>query len=177
MEIRTTDTFFKSLRKIHLTKNPFYIHFWTNLYTDMKWIIWSLIKYFKIASSMRPWEYSYILRMMEFQLKILRDEIRDKGIEVDEDRLPKVEKMTRAIELINNQIKENFAERCGYIYTDMEFEEVEEKENGMKLYKLKKDNDEIEEKNTKALKDGHKLEEEEWNELFELLKDMRRWWY
>ena len=176
MEVRAGDSFLKSLRRLYLKENPLYIYFWKNLYSECKWIIWALKKYFKISTTMRPWDYKYILDMMKFQLITLRDFMRDKGIEVDETRLPKIEKMNKVIELIENQINDDFYDRCGYIYTDFEFEEIEEKENEMKLYKIKENEGEIKEKNDKASKEACELEEKEWDELFDLLKDMRRWW-
>lgn len=149
-----------------------------DFYYTIKWSIINFFKYFKIVSQMRPWDYQYVLRMMEFQLKDLCNNLEKYGLEIEEDRLPKIEKMKRAIELLYNNIDDNYADRCGYkndaveiVFEDVkgtdDFKEVKMVKNpGFENY----NEDEVFEK-------SRKLEEEEWNELFDILKnDMQRWW-
>ena len=109
---------------------------------------------------------------------MLHDTIKENNREIDETRIPKEEKMARVIELLDNCSKDDFADRCGYVYGDFEFEEIKkEGKNGNKVYELKKEEDEETSKNnSRALKESHKLEKEEWNEMCDLLKDMKSWW-
>jgi hypothetical protein len=41
---------------------------------------------------------------------------------------------------------------------------------------MKPKDSEIDRHNTRVFKEAHTLEEKEWNELFETLKDMKTWW-
>ena len=181
MKITTGDTFLKSLRKIHLSKNPFYIHFWTNLYSELKWIIWALRKYFKIVTTMRPWDYYHILEMMKFQIEILCELMEKKGMEIDETRIPKQDKMRKFIELAERHNKDDYAERCGMIYSDedLEFVETEDSKNKPeknKRYTIVENGIQSKEEKSKILDKSRKLEEDEWNEMIDLLKDARSWW-
>ena len=123
---------------------------------------------------MVPWDYSSVLEMMKFQIEILSNYIEKDGIEIDKDRLPKVEKMKQFVELANNKLEDTYADRCGFIYNDLKFDTIEGKE---KLTEINfNETEEEAEHNKKAIEKAHKLEEKEWNEMIELLKDMRSWW-
>ena len=174
MEIKAHAEFFKSLKRIIDTKKPWKLMFWRHNYLDFKRSLWALRKYFKITTKMVPWDYGSVLEMMKFQIEILSNYIEKDGIEIDKDRLPKVERMKRFIELADNQLEDNYFDRCNFLYKDMKFIPVEGDSN---LVELKFDKtDEEKEHNHKAIKNAHELEEKEWNEMIELLKDMRSWW-
>ena len=114
--------------------------------------------------------------MMKFQIEILSDYIETNGLEVDEHRLPKVEKMKRFIELADNHIKDDFADRCGYDYDyNMNWITLEDDDNNLSELKTTETNTQ-KTNNSKAIKASHKLDEKEWKEMIELLKDMRSWW-
>ena len=146
-------------------------------YYDIKWSIINYFKYFKIVSKMRPWDFQYTLMMLKFQLEVLCKNVDTYSLEIEEDKTPRVEKMKRAIELLNNFLEDNYEERSGYIAdaTKMEFEKIE----GQDFYRLKieaqpgyedYDRDEV-------YKKSRKLKEEEWKELFELLENnIEGWW-
>lgn len=141
--------------------------------SNIKWTIKNLFIYFKVVSKMRPWDSDYILIMMKFQLERLCETIDKYGIEIDEYRLPKVEKMKRALKLLNNIIEDNYADRCGYIerasklYLDKKTHEIKwELQPGYENY------DEA-----KVFRDADELRVKEWDELFDLLKyNMSGWW-
>lgn len=173
MKVKATDTFFESLKKIENSHKPWKFVFWKYKLYDLKRIIKNLIKYFKIVTKMTPWSYHSILEMLEFQLKILKNSI-ENGIEVEESRMAKVRKIERSIELIRNQLDENYAERCGWVSRPLKFTPDKDNEN---IVSLDFEETEEEAKQTKdALKKGRELEESEWNELFNTLKEMRGWW-
>jgi hypothetical protein len=50
----------------------------------------------------RWWDYNFTLEMMKTSLQIMSDNLETKGIEVDGPRMKKVDKMRRAIEIMNN---------------------------------------------------------------------------
>ena len=85
-------------------------YFWEDLYYDAKWSIWALVKYFKITIKMRPWDYLYVLMMLEHQVNLLKKCI-ENGNEADESRIPKVVKINRFLELLNGVIKDDYYER------------------------------------------------------------------
>jgi hypothetical protein len=94
-------------------------------------------------------------------------------MEVDSSRLKKVAKMRRAIELIKNYNEDNYIEMAEkeigeLILHDWKFEDVEDKPGYSRLV----DNDTEEEKdhNRKVYERAHEIEENEWNELFTILK-------
>lgn len=174
MKVKATDTFFDSLEKIMDATKFWKLQFWKDKYYELKWIIWSIKNYYKIVPDMRPWDYSCVLLMLKHQIKILSDYIEKYGIEIEKDRLPRVEKMKRFIELANNHLEDNYFDRCRFIHKDFVFEPIEGDDN---LTEIKLNETEEEEKhNLKAMKGAHKLQEKEWNEMFEILKEMRGWW-
>lgn len=172
MEIRIANTFWKGFKKMINSENPWRWQFWVHRFYDFKWTIKNFFKYFKIVSKMRPWDFRYNLEMMKFQLEILCNNIKY-GNEIDETRLPKIEKMRRFIELADNQLEDNFADRCGYISRDIEFVKDE---NGIYTINFNNETEEESEQNSKALKESHELEKKEWDEMMDILKDARSWW-
>jgi hypothetical protein len=170
MKVVITDTFIDSLNVLANSENPWHWRYYKNLYYDWKMIFWAKRKYRKIVKEMKPWDYGSILLMLKFQLEILSHQIETKGLEVDEDRLPKVERMKRCVKLLDHKIEDDYAERCGYEDSDMEFVETE---TG---FEMKPEDEETRRHNTRVFKEAHEMEEKEWKELFELLKDLRSWW-
>jgi len=139
-------------------------------YYNVKWTIINFFKYRKIVSRYRPWDSIYILEMIQFQLKQLCDTIEKYGNEIDEDRLPKIADMKRAIELLESQINNDYLERSGY--KPEAFGLIREGQTVKFVKKSGYENyDDVE-----VLKNATKLEEEEWQELFDILKKMRSWW-
>jgi len=176
MEVRFADAFWKSFKRniIDIDK-PWKWVFWETRWWNFKRALWALRKYFKITTKMVPWDYSSVLEMMTFQIGLLADYLEKKGIEVDEDRLPKIEKMRRFIELANHHKEDDYADRCGWDNDfEMTFEPLEGKSGLSQLGSTA--TPEQEARNSKAIKEGHKLQEKEWNEMIDLLKDMRSWW-
>ena len=148
-------------------------------YYNTKYTIVNFVKYAKIVSRYRPWDSGFILEMMEFQLKDLCNTIEHYGNETDEGRLPKVVNMKRAIELLHNHNEDNYIDRSGYIPEATKFRFVDCPESeypGFKELKFDKVPGYEDYNQSKVFKDAQELEEKEWAEIFELLKDMRGWW-
>lgn len=152
---------------------------------DFRRGVQNLFTHFSIVWSSGDFDYAYILRMMKFKLERLEKVLED-GYEIEEDRLPKLKDIKRCIELLNNKLEDNYAERCGYEPNAVkhEFVPIEKDEDGEQLYELvstpiTKTNEEIKE----ILNEAHKLEQVEWEELWDIIKkgknspyDMRSWW-
>lgn len=154
---------------------------------DFKWSIKNLIKFRKIVSEFRPWDYNYLFRMFAFQLKQLHDQIELRGMESDETRLPKLEKMKRVLEILNSIEKDDYDERCGYdpkarkiSFKKLSDEELKEiGQENQELYEMTMDmNEGYENYNIdKVYKDSEELRKKEWDELFEILKNnLEGWW-
>lgn len=142
-------------------------------YYNAKYTIVNYFKYAKIIARYRNWDYQYILEMIKFQLEQLCNTLEKYGNEVDEHRLPKIARMKRAIEILEAQTEDTYAERCGYIgkaskiYLDEKTGEVK-----WELQPGYEDYDEA-----KVFKDADELRKKEWNELFDILKnDLEGWW-
>lgn len=185
MKVNAADTFFKSLKKIINSEKWWHWRFWRTKYYELKDAIWALRKYFKVVTKMVPWDYHSMMVMMAHQAKILSYYLENYGIEVDETRIPKVKKLKRFVELLDNYLADNdaentYAERCGYNFNAEDINWVPSKDKkGNELYEMKS----IKKKgyehvnNYEAIRKGHELEEKEWNEMMDILKnEMRCWW-
>lgn len=158
-----------------------------NFWYDFKWSIKNQIKFRKIVSKFRPWDYNCLLEMFAFQLKQLHDQIELRGMEIDETRLPKLEKMKRTLEILKNLEEDNYEDRCGYDpkarkinFKKLSDEELKEiGQENQELYEMTFDLNEGYE-NYDVLKifmGANELKKKEWDELFEILKNnLEGWW-
>jgi len=146
----------------------------------------NLITHFSIVWHSGDFDYHYILRIQKFKLERLL-KVLETGNEVEEDRNPKIEDIKRCIELINNQLEDNYAERCGYqndrIIT--EFEPIDEKLGDEKLFKMvnKHPNPQTDKELRTIFTNARKLQKKEWDELWDTIKDgnkgefgLNSWW-
>jgi len=128
--------------------------------------------YRKIVWRHRDWDYGFILEMMKFQITDLATYLEKYGWEVDEGRLPKIAQMKRVIELLENERNDNFAERCGWKLSHFDWKK---REDG--TYELIRDTSEISDEELSAIfKAAQILEDDEWKECMNLLKDIKTWW-
>ena len=171
MEVRFADTFWPSFKRLIQSENPWHWRYYKSKWYDFKWQCWATRKYRKIVKEMIPWDYGSILKMLEFQLSVLSHHLEHKGFEVEESRMKKVKDMKRAIKLLQHQNEDDFIERCGYQDTKFKFIDLED---GTR--KMEHEDEEVARHNKRVFKQANELEQKEWNELFELLKQMRSWW-
>ncbi len=113
------------------------------------------------------------LKFLEIGLTNISDTVEKYGNEVDGPRLKKVAAMRRAIELIKNYNEDNYIQMAEkelgeLVHHDWEFEPVEDKPGYSRL--VDKDTDEEKIHNRKVFERAHEIEEQEWNELFKILK-------
>ena len=113
------------------------------------------------------------LKFLEIGLTNISDTVEKYGNEVDGPRLKKVAAMRRAIELIRNYNQDKYIEMAEkeigeLVIHDWEFEPVEDKPGYSRL--IDKDTDEERIHNRKVFDRAHEIEEQEWNELFKILK-------
>jgi len=127
----------------------------------------------KVIWNFRWWDYSFTMDMLKVCLKEMSDNLETKGIEVDVPRLKKVAKMRRAIEIINNlrgieHIEMAEKELGELLINPFEFKPSESHPDSFELV----DNLTPEEKehNNKIYTRVHEIEQEEWEELWEIFK-------
>jgi hypothetical protein len=158
MKVVLTDSFFKSFKENIIDASTWYkLKFWKNKWFDLRRGIRNLRAYFKVVANIYPWNVDYpVLSLTKVSLERVLKYL-EHGNEVEETRLPKIKDIKRSIELIDHYLKDDYAERCGWKHEGSIFDPPTEE-------------------NSKALKESHKLQEEEWDELFTLLKKMRGWW-
>lgn len=159
MKVVFTDTFFESFKSNVIDASKWYkFKFWQHKYYDLKRGIKNLIAYYKVVFNIHPYNGdSTFYSLTKLSLERLLEWI-ENGHEIDETRLPKVKDIKRTIELLNNFIEDNFTERCGWKFDETNIFVPVTKEN------------------REALNKSYKLQEDEFNELFNLLKNIRSWW-
>ena len=172
MEIKFTDTFAKSLKKLY----------WQNtwLYKVYSFLRYDLPRFFKNIWKFRKALYNHYwfdhhgtLMFMEIGLTDIANNIEKRGIEVDSSRLKKVEKMRRAIQLIKNYNEDLYIEMAEkelgeLVMHDWEFKPTDDNPDLFEL--VDKDTPEEKEHNRKIFARAKKIEEEEWVELWDILK-------
>lgn len=191
MKVRFADSFIESLERLitHQT-------WWYKTYEFIRWDIWRFFsnvwKFRKELYNHRWWDYQFTLEMLERSLIIMEKGMHT-GLEVKESRDKKIQKMQRAIQLIQNvrmdtYIEQAEAELGKIIHHDWQFEEV--CADGFSEL-VDKNTSEEKEHNQRVFQRSHEIEKKEWNELWEIFKgtkyskqygkkydgtDMRSWW-
>jgi len=172
MEIKFADSFGDSIKRL-IRHNTW----WYKTYELFRY---DLPRFFKNVWTFRKalWNHYWFdhhgtLMFLETGLTHISDTVEQYGNEVDESRLKKVEAMRRAIKLIKNYNEDNYIDMAEkelgkLVLHDWEFEEVPDNPGYSQLI----DNDTPEEKehNKKVFDRAREIEEQEWDELFVILK-------
>jgi hypothetical protein len=170
MKVEFKDTFFESVEKL----------VW---YDTKLWKVWDVIgrgipNFFKNIYRFRKelynhqgWDYTYTLQMIHRSLIIMRDNLKTNGIEEPISRAKKINKIQRAIKLIDNRLNDNYIDQAekelGELYSNpWEFEPTEDGN-----YRLI-DNDTKNEKahNVRVFKLASTIDDREWRELWNIFK-------
>lgn len=183
MKVVATDSFAKSLRKLANTQRWWRWEFYQDKYLELKWRFWAFKNYRKVVMTRaRPWDYNAVLHFMKKHFELLSERM-EHGWEVDETKNPKVEDIKRCIVLLNNIIEDNYSERCGYDFerNNFEFVEVEGHPDQHEMVHTK--DSQTPEEIREILAKSRKLEQEEWEELWDIIKKgkssphgMQGWW-
>lgn len=163
MEIKFTDGFYKSLKKM-INRNRWYWKAWDFIRYDVPAGISNLIYFFPVIWHFRKWDYNFQLGVFKHSLVPLRDELID-GNEVESSRLKKVAKITRAIEILDNIENDR--------YISLAEKTLGHEVNSSHLF-TKDEPEEITKRNREIFAESTRLEESEWDELFEILKGQDR---
>jgi hypothetical protein len=172
MKIGFADSFGDSIKRLirHQT-------WWYKTYEFFRYDISRFVKnvwrFRKPLSNHYWWDHHSTLQFMETALVHMSDNLETRGNEVEVPRMKKVVAMRRAVELIKNYNESNYIEMAEkelgeVIHHPWEFEDVEDKPGFSRL--IDKDTPEEKEHNRKVFDRASEIEEQEWDELFKILK-------
>lgn len=173
MNIEVSDSFFKSIKRLN----------WQNTFIYKAWdaLVYGVPRFFRNVWSFRKalwrfqwWDDSYPLEMLKTSIEIMAPKFESIGKEVDSSRMKKVAKMKRAIWIMQNFIDDNFIQQAEkqlgreVILKDFQFVPSEDRPD---CYVMVDDETEEEkEQNREIFALTRDLEEEQWAELFQILK-------
>lgn len=172
MKVEFANSFSKSIKRL-IRHNTWWYKTYSLFRYDLPRFFKNIWKFRKGLWNHYWFDHHGTLRFLEIGLTDMADRIEKDGMEVDSSRLKKVAKMRRAIELIKNYNEDNYIEMAEkeigeLILRDWEFEDVEDKPGYSRL--VDNDTEEEKEHNRKVFERAHEIEENEWNELFTILK-------
>ena len=162
MEIKFTDTFFKSLKRM-INRERWYWKTVDFFRYDLINGVKNIFFFWKEIWNYRGWDYTFQLRLLKKSLEPLSKYLTE-GNEEDISRLKKVDKINRAIKILENICDDNYIE-------------LAEKELGYTTnsdFLFGKEPKEVTEANRKIFHLADEIEEREWSELFEILKGQDR---
>ena len=184
MEIKFADTFSKSLDRMLMRET-----WWYKTYEFFRYDIWRFLgnvwRFRKPLYNHYWWDHHAMLMFVEYSLIHMSKNIENHGLEIDESRLKKVEKMRRAAELIKHYNEDSYIDMAeaelgplflrGFDINDfVETGETMDNPLGQKNEKLYTFVDRLPEEqkehNDKVYNRAREIESSEWNELFEILK-------
>ena len=158
MKIVFADSFFKSLRRMR-RREMFHWRVWNFIRYELLRGLKNFWFFRKQIWSFRPWDYTYQLDLLKRSLEPLGDCI-EKGMEIDETRLKKVDAIRRSISILENITKDRYIDLA---------EKAKETEVNVE-YMFEEEPEDISRKNRDIFDLAQKMEEEEWIELFRLLR-------
>jgi hypothetical protein len=172
MKVGFADSFGDSLKRM--------IRHQTWWYKTYELFRYDLPRFFKNVWTFRKalWSHYWFdhhgtLKFLEIGLTNISDTVEKYGNEVDGPRLKKVAAMRRAIELIKNYNQDKYIEMAEselgpLALHDWEFEPVPDKPEYSRI--IDRDTEEEKIHNRKVFDRAHEIEEQEWDELFKILK-------
>lgn len=171
MKVIATDSFSKSLDRLIWHQHPVY-KFYEFFRYKLPMFFKNVWFFRKELWKFRSWDYSFNLMMLRRSLEKTVNTIEFYGMEVDESRMKKVEKMKRVIELLSHIREDSYLElaekELGQIRDyDLEFTPVEGGE-GYELLDTQDPEDKAH--NRRVFDRAHEIEEQEWNEIWTILK-------
>ena len=170
MKVEFKDTFFESVEKLVWYDSKLW-KVWNFFRRGIPTFFGNIWKFRKELYNHQWWDYRYTLEMLHRSLVIMEKNLTTKGIEEESSRGRKLNKIRRAIQLIENRLNDNYVEQAEkelgeIIHRDWEFEP-----NESGTYTLK-DNETKEERehNSKVFRLAQTIDDREWRELWNIFK-------
>lgn len=144
------------------------------LFRDSPNFFKNIWKFRKALWHHRWWDYSGTLHFMEIAIEDISKNIEERGIEVENSRMKKVNKMNRGVEILKNIREYRYFDivetELGRAYNSKKVEFVPCEENPNYYEMVDYDTDEEREFNNQYFARVTELENQEWAELWEILK-------
>lgn len=172
MDIKFADTFDDSIKRI-IRHNTWWYKTYELFRYDLPRFFKNIWRFRKPLWNHYWFDHHSSLTFLEVSLTHISDNVEKRGNEVDGPRLKKVAAMRRVVELIKNYNEDNYIDMAekelgNLILHDWEFEPVSDKPNCSQL--VDKDTPEEKEHNRKVFDRAREIGEQEWSELFVILK-------
>jgi hypothetical protein len=170
MKVEFKDTFFESVEKLVWYNTKLY-KVWEFFRRGIPTFIGNIWRFRKELYNHQWWDYRYTLEMLRRSLIIMEKNLQSKGIEEPLNRAKKLNKIRRAIKLLNNRLDDNYVDQAeaelGKLFLrEPEFEPLE---NG--TYRLINDlSTEETIHNKKVFKLASTIDDREWRELWNIFK-------
>jgi hypothetical protein len=170
MEVNFSDTFKQSLKRVYWEQSWLYKGY-SFFRRDLWQFFMNIYRFRKVLWSHRWWDYHYTLEALKTSLEIMQLGLIEKGIEEDQSLNKKIEKIGRAIQIINGKNELDFIERAeaelGQIFhRDWQFEDLG---NGTSRL-IDTFTPEEKEHNRRVYDRASEIEREEWEELWQIFK-------
>ena len=172
MEVNFTDTFYQSLKRLAWHESKLYKSYSFFRY-DIPRFVKNVWRFRKALANHYWWDHHGTLMFVEIGLTHMSDNLEKNGMEIELPRLKKVAAMKRAAQLIRNYNESNYLEMAEselgeIIHHDWEFEDVPDSPGYSRL--VDKETPAERKHNRKVFDRSRQIEEQEWTELFSLLK-------
>lgn len=172
MKVQFADTFFKSL-KVMRWHNSFIYKTYDLFATDIPHFFKNIWRFRKVLWNHNWWDHHYTIEALYTSISIMEKGFTERGHEIESSKDKKTKKMRRALELMKHILDDSYIELAEEQLGKLpdkpwEFKDVEDRPGCVELV----DNYTPEEKElqTKVFEEARKIEEDEWDELFEIFK-------
>lgn len=165
MEIKFADSFWKSLKTLARHQTWWYktyevFRYKIPMFFENLWFFRKELWYF------RSWDYTFNLKLLSRSLEKTVNTLEFHGHEINETKMKKVEKIKRVIEIINSLNESNYIDRA-----EIELGELKNIDGWATGIE---DTPEEKEHNRKVFSLANNIEEQEWDELFYILKGQNK---
>jgi len=171
MKVEFAESFGDSIKRL-IRRETWWYKTYSTLRYDLPHFFKNIYLFRKNLWNHRWWDYRFTLDLMKTSLEIMEKGMHN-GLEVHESRDKKIAKMQRVIQILDNIQKDSYIEMAeselgDLVMRDWEFEDIPDKPGFSRLV----DNETEAEKkhNRRVFSRARKLEESEWNELWDILK-------
>ena len=161
---------------IYWVNNPIYLFYCTLRY-DIPAFIRNLWYFRKPLYRFRWWDHHFTQEMLKYCLIDMANNLEVNGHEIEESRMKKVEKIRRAVQLLNHFRDNDFIELAetelgAELVTNYEFVKIKDSDY-YEMVDLA--SEEVQAMNKKIFERSRQLEEEYWSELWDILKGNQKY--
>lgn len=151
-----------------------YGRLYSYLFRDLPNFLKNIWRFRKALWNHHWWDYSGTLQFIEISTEHIGKNLKEKGIEVEHSKNKKVEKMNRVVEILKNIREDRYFDivekEMGYSPFNEKPRFVPIKENPNLFELVDSSSEEEKELNKKYYFRVHELEEQEWVELWTIMK-------